>query len=103
MNGLSKADTVELIQGLDLVGTTLCLDFNDRNEKGEGSLPPAVQESVIHILAEIRKRMCASYGLRIDPKESIFGNPSRDHLTPQELADHLLSEMDENGNDEFRF
>jgi hypothetical protein len=86
--GLTKANTVEIVQGIDLVGMTLC------SMKQNGIPPEFVQESMIIMLGQIRARLCESYGLRIDPLDSLTGNPVRDHCSPADVAEEILRDLD---------
>lgn len=88
-NGLSKANTVELVQALDLVGITMCL-AQDRREP----LPLEVESALITMLGEIRQRLANSYGLVICPSSSVFGNPVRDNCSPADVADEILRDLD---------
>jgi len=89
---LSKMDAVEFVRSLDLVGCTLVM------EQITGDKPPAhVQNSLISILGALRGRMAQVYGLDIDPRESIGLEQPKQHLTPAELAEDMLRELDEMG------
>ena len=88
-NGLSKANTVEMVQALDLIGITLCLAQQKRE-----LLPAEVEDSLILMLGEIRQRLATSYGLQISPINSVYGDPSRDNLSPADVAEEIFKDLD---------
>ena len=92
-NGMSKANTVEVVQAIDLIGMTLCLA-----QQNKEPMPAEVEASVILMLGEIRRRIADSYGLNINPINSVFGDPIRENCTPADVADEILRDLD---NDPF--
>lgn len=86
--GLSKADTIQILQHIDLVGMTLTSHQVTGDE-----IPSNIMESLIVLLGSMRASIQNSYGLNISPAESLFGTPSH-NLTASELADQICSDLE---------
>ena len=88
-NGLTKAQAMDMIGCIDLIGLTLTM------EQVTGEKTPAnIQESLILLLAGVREQMAKSYGIDISARESIGQvPPSKHHLSPSEAADEILRDL----------
>lgn len=96
-NGLTKADTVEMIQAIDLVGLTMTM------VEMRGELPPpAVQNALLMMLGNVRHRLAKSYGITLTPGESMGVEDSdeamRRELSPSDVADQILRDLDGDDN-----
>lgn len=91
--GLTKAQTMEMVQSIDLVGLTLCLS------QSNNQLPPKeVQSALITMLGVVRHQLAMSYGIDIDPCAVARGEVDlRSQMTPAEVADEILRDLE---NDE---
>lgn len=91
-NGLNKADALEMLQAIDLVGLTMTMT------EMRGELPPAeVQNALLMLLGNVRARLADSFGITMSPAESMGvenrDNAVRRELTPSDVADAILRDL----------
>ena len=89
MTGISKTQAFELVQSIDLIGMTMCLD-------AQSPAPPHVKEATILMLGSIRAMLADAYGINLDPKESIFGTDDavKRTFSASEVADEIFKDLD---------
>ena len=90
MNGLTKAQTIDIVQSIDLIGMSLCLA-----EQTQTMPPPRVQSALITMLGVVREQLALSYGICIDPVAVLHGETDlRSHMTPADVADEIFRDLD---------
>ena len=86
---LTRAKAARIVTTLDSIALTQILTKN-------GQTPPEeIQEAIIDLICLIRRDVANCYGLEIDPKRCIDPNVLCDVLTPQETAELMMEEIEE--------
>ena len=86
---LTRAKAARIVTTLDSIALTQILAKN-------GNTPPhEIQESIIDLICLIRRDVATSYGLMIDPRRCVDPNVLCDVLTPQETAELMMEEMED--------
>lgn len=90
---LSKADMIDLLGAIDLVGITLCAHAEGHK------MPPEVLDSTIVILGTVRLRIAEEFGIKVDPTAALQSDfPTKDEdgkpfLTPAEAAEEIFKDL----------
>lgn len=90
---LSRAKAARMIQTLDVIGLTLCVDC-DANPT-----PDHVKQSCISLLRMLRDDVASTYNLEITTLDSLTGDVSK-CLTPAEEAELVCEDLDADLTDE---
>lgn len=86
---LTRAKAARIVTTLDSIAITQILSKN-------GQTPPEeIQAAVIDLICLIRRDVANSYGLVIDPKRCVDPNVLCDVLTPEETAELMMEEMED--------
>lgn len=90
---LSKADMIDMLGAIDLVGMTLCAHADGHK------MPPEVLGSTIVILGTVRAQIAEEFGIKVDPTAALMRDfPTKDEdgnpfLSPAEAAEEIFKDL----------